>query len=117
SGSVRTRDYPLLCVREGSRLALVSGARARVGHGRQAENVAHVRSPGLATSMPSSAKGEEIKPVGTTPCSACPIRKLKGFREFDPEEVAFVERFKLGELTVKAGSHVFLEGHDSAHLF
>ncbi|MGE0768895.1 MAG: Crp/Fnr family transcriptional regulator [Hyphomicrobiaceae bacterium] len=56
-------------------------------------------------------------PASTTPCSACPIRKLGAYREFDATELAFIESFKVGELSVKAGSHVFLEGHDSAHMF
>lgn len=58
-----------------------------------------------------------LTPLPAIPCSACPLRRLPMFREFEPAELAFVEKFKVGEMSVKAGSHVFLEGHDSAHLY
>jgi CRP-like cAMP-binding protein len=51
------------------------------------------------------------------PCQRCPLRKLKIFRPFTPEELAFVSEFKTGELTAEAGSMLFLEGASSAHLY
>lgn len=71
----------------------------------------------MGTKDSALSESDDGKAITITPCAICPIRKLKGFREFSPEEVAFVERFKVGELTVKAGSHIFLEEHDSAHFF
>jgi CRP/FNR family transcriptional regulator, anaerobic regulatory protein len=50
-------------------------------------------------------------------CQRCPLRKLDIFRRFTPEELAFVSEFKTGELTVEAGSMLFLEGTSSAHLY
>jgi CRP-like cAMP-binding protein len=55
-------------------------------------------------------------PSHKTPCDACPLRLLKAFRVFTPEELSFVASFKTGELAVKAGSTVLLEGNSSAHL-
>jgi CRP-like cAMP-binding protein len=52
-----------------------------------------------------------------TPCSRCPLRKYEHFRAFEPQELAFVEKFKVGELAVQAGSTVLLDGTDSPHLF
>ena len=71
----------------------------------------------MATKSSGASLVDEDKQTITTPCTKCPIRTLGTFREFTPEELAFVQKFKVGELMVKAGSHVFLEGHDSAHLF
>jgi CRP-like cAMP-binding protein len=51
------------------------------------------------------------------PCGRCPLRKLKVFRPFTPEELSFVTSFKTGELTAEAGSMLFLEGTSSAHLY
>jgi CRP-like cAMP-binding protein len=51
------------------------------------------------------------------PCERCPLRKLKIFRPFTPEELAFVSTLKTGELRVEAGSMLFLEGTSSAHLY
>jgi CRP/FNR family transcriptional regulator, anaerobic regulatory protein len=51
------------------------------------------------------------------PCERCPLRDKKIFRPFTPEELAFVKDFKTGELTVEAGSMLFLEGTSSAHLY
>lgn len=50
-------------------------------------------------------------------CRECPLRELKIFRPFSPEELSFVDTFKTGELTVEAGTMLFLEGTNSAHLY
>jgi CRP/FNR family transcriptional regulator len=52
-----------------------------------------------------------------TPCDLCPLRQLPTFREFQPEELAFVSQFKMGELSVDPGTTVLSEGTHSAHLF
>jgi CRP-like cAMP-binding protein len=51
------------------------------------------------------------------PCQLCPLRKLNIFRPFTPEELEFVISFKTGELTVRAGDPLFLEGTTSAYLY
>lgn len=51
------------------------------------------------------------------PCESCPLRPLPAFREFDDRELAFVKRFKKGELAVDKGATVLLEGSHSAHLY
>lgn len=56
-------------------------------------------------------------PGRQVPCQLCPLRKLAIFREFTPEELAFVSRFKTGEVSVKAGDPLFLEGASCAHLY
>ena len=52
-----------------------------------------------------------------TPCQQCPLRGLAHFREFTPDELDFVSRFKTGELSVDAGATVLVEGSHSAHLY
>lgn len=52
-----------------------------------------------------------------TPCQQCPLRALSHFRDFTPEELDFVSRFKVGEFTVDPGTTIFSEGANSAHLF
>ena len=52
-----------------------------------------------------------------TPCTQCPLRGMPHFREFTPEELEFVSRFKTGELSVDAGATVLVEGSHSAHLY
>ncbi|MBD0417252.1 Crp/Fnr family transcriptional regulator [Oryzicola mucosus] len=51
------------------------------------------------------------------PCEACPLRPLKVFRDFEPEELTFISKFKKGELSVEKGSAVLVEGSHSAHLY
>jgi CRP-like cAMP-binding protein len=65
--------------------------------------------------MPGAANG----PVEgqKTPCARCPLRGYRVFRDFTAEELAFVTTFKTGELSVKAGSTLLLEGNNSAHLY
>lgn len=55
-------------------------------------------------------------PGRQVPCQLCPLRKLEVFRPFTPEELSFVSTFKTGEVTLKAGDPLFLEGTSSAHL-
>lgn len=51
------------------------------------------------------------------PCEACPLRPLPVFREFEKQELAFVSKFKQGELAVEKGATVLVEGSHSAHLY
>ena len=51
------------------------------------------------------------------PCDKCPLRRCAYFLPFSDEELAFMLRFKAGELTVDAGSTVLMEGSNSPQLF
>jgi CRP/FNR family transcriptional regulator, anaerobic regulatory protein len=55
--------------------------------------------------------------ISSTPCRACPLRALRVFSKTTPEEIAFIERFKIGELHGKAGGAIYLEGATSPHMF
>lgn len=59
-----------------------------------------------------------LEPVSTTtPCRKCALRALPVFRALSEEELCFVERFKIGEMEVQAGSDILLADTHSAHLF
>jgi CRP-like cAMP-binding protein len=45
------------------------------------------------------------------------LRKIPLFREFQSEELEFVEWFKSGELVSDEGATVLMEGHSSPHLY
>lgn len=51
------------------------------------------------------------------PCEMCPLRARKGFRDFYPEELAFVSRFKKGELSVQKGATLLMEGSRNPHFY
>lgn len=51
------------------------------------------------------------------PCKQCPLHKRETFRNFAPDELDYVSRFKKGELTVDKGSTVLAEGTRNPHLF
>ncbi len=53
----------------------------------------------------------------TTPCQRCALRALPIYRRLNEAELAFVEKFKIGEMEVQAGSDILLAGTHSAHLF
>lgn len=57
------------------------------------------------------------RPVVRFPCQSCPLRPRKIFRDFTPEELEFVSRFKKGELSVEKGATILGEGTRSPHLF
>ncbi|WP_102110216.1 Crp/Fnr family transcriptional regulator [Oceaniglobus roseus] len=52
-----------------------------------------------------------------TKCENCPLRKLKVFDPLTDDEVAFMTRFKTGELSVEAGSQLLMDGSNSPQLF
>ena len=52
-----------------------------------------------------------------TPCGLCPLRPLKYFRDFTPDELKFVEGFKTAEVVVDRAKTVLLEGAPSSHLY
>lgn len=65
-------------------------------------------SPGRA---PAGGRASQV------PCARCPLRRLPAFRPFTDAELAFVEVFKAGELTVSAGHDILLAGHNNAQVF
>lgn len=50
-------------------------------------------------------------------CEQCPLRENAAFRPFTKKEFEFVKGFKSGELVAEAGTVIFLEGNNSAHLY
>ncbi len=50
-------------------------------------------------------------------CQKCPLRKQPLFVPFTDEDIAFMERFKTGELTVTAGTTILMEGSNSPQLY
>ena len=50
-------------------------------------------------------------------CTQCPLRNCQYFLPFTEEELAFMLRFKSGELSVTAGSTILMEGSNSPRLF
>ncbi|MEM8824455.1 MAG: Crp/Fnr family transcriptional regulator [Pseudomonadota bacterium] len=53
----------------------------------------------------------------STDCKDCPLRKLDTFQEMNAEEVAFMRRFKTGELEAQPGTEIMAQGASSTHLF
>lgn len=53
----------------------------------------------------------------TTDCAGCPLRKHSVFDPLSESEVAFMSRFKTGELVVDPGGQLMLEGSNSPHLY
>jgi len=50
-------------------------------------------------------------------CGDCPLRKLEGFQKVKPDELAFLKRFKVGELSVDKGAPILMEGANSPQLY
>ena len=51
------------------------------------------------------------------PCALCPLAACKGLRPLDAAQVAYMERFKQGELSIDRGNQVLVQGQRSAHVF
>lgn len=54
---------------------------------------------------------------GRTPCRECPLRTLPVFVNKNAGQLEFVETFKSGEITVREGEAIYLEGVDSPNLY
>lgn len=52
-----------------------------------------------------------------TECKHCPLRRKPLFAQMDAEAVAGMQRFKVGELVVDAGTPILLEGSNSPQLY
>jgi len=63
----------------------------------------------MSKSIPASGR--------LVPCESCPLRPLRVFRNFTPEELAFVSAFKSAELTAEPGTTLLMQGANSAHLY
>ncbi|TQS72941.1 Crp/Fnr family transcriptional regulator [Rhodobacteraceae bacterium] len=61
---------------------------------------------------PSAGRGAR-----TTSCRACALREKTCFEDMTEQELAFMERFKVGEMVVEAGTTVLLQGSTSPQLF
>jgi CRP/FNR family transcriptional regulator, anaerobic regulatory protein len=62
-------------------------------------------------------RGEGPKNAEPTACARCPLRALSVFRPLADAELAFMERFKTGELVVEPGATILLEANASPHLY
>jgi CRP-like cAMP-binding protein len=52
-----------------------------------------------------------------TKCENCPIRRRDLFEDMSQDEIKFMQRFKVGELVVDAGTPILMEGSNSPQLF
>jgi CRP-like cAMP-binding protein len=54
---------------------------------------------------------------GEIPCAECPLRKLGTFSPNTAEEISFIQSFKRGEVSLKAGNLLVREGVNSGELY
>lgn len=52
-----------------------------------------------------------------TDCARCPLRQSSAFEDADPGTLAFLRKFKAGELRIDAGTSVLMEGSNTPQLF
>jgi CRP/FNR family transcriptional regulator, anaerobic regulatory protein len=67
------------------------------------------------TSHKTSASGNGRRP--RISCQACPLRGLGVFRNFEPSELAFVQKFKSDEIELRSGESLTMEGEASKTLY
>ncbi len=60
--------------------------------------------------MPAAEPGEVV-------CAECPLRKLGTFSPNTAEEISFIQHFKHGEVSLKAGNLLVREGVSSGELY
>jgi CRP/FNR family transcriptional regulator len=50
-------------------------------------------------------------------CENCPLRKRDAFVPLSPAEVRFMQKFKVGELVVDAGTQILMEGSNTPQMY
>ncbi|UWR26640.1 Crp/Fnr family transcriptional regulator [Sulfitobacter sp. S223] len=53
----------------------------------------------------------------TTQCKFCPLNRKDAFVNMSAEEVGFMQKFKVGELTVDPGTPILMQGSNAPQLF
>src|ERR1700760_4417777 len=51
------------------------------------------------------------------PCAACRLRRLRTFANGTPEQIAFIQQHKIGEIVLPAGGTLFEEGRKADRLY
>lgn len=52
-----------------------------------------------------------------TNCANCPLRKLDTFENIAGDELSFMQKFKVGELTIDKGTPILMHGSNSPQLY
>ena len=53
----------------------------------------------------------------STDCAQCPLRKLDNIQSLKGDELAFMRKFKVGELVIDKGAQILMQGSNSPQLF
>ena len=53
----------------------------------------------------------------TTQCRNCPLHRKDLFKTMTPEELSFMEKFKVGELSVDPGTPILMEGSNAPQMY
>lgn len=67
--------------------------------------------------MSSAPDTSAVKNPRQIACADCPLRESGKYRDFNSEELAFVSKFKRGELSTDEGSTILVEGSNTPHLY
>nr|WP_245419673.1 Crp/Fnr family transcriptional regulator [Phyllobacterium salinisoli] len=59
----------------------------------------------------------EISTTRRIECEKCPLHGIPHFRDLEDTERAFISTFKIGEMTVRSGATILMEGSASPHLY
>lgn len=52
-----------------------------------------------------------------TNCANCPLRKLDAFARIKGDELSFMQKFKMGELSIDKGTPILMQGSNSPQLY
>ncbi len=53
----------------------------------------------------------------TTQCKYCPLNRKDAFIRLSPEEIEFMQKFKVGELVIDPGTPILMQGSNAPQLF
>ena len=66
---------------------------------------------------PQRMAGQIVEARYETKCASCPLRNKPLFTPFTPDQVRFMEQFKVGEMSVEPGTPLLSEGSSTPQLY
>lgn len=66
---------------------------------------------------PRKLTGQTVESRYQTKCENCPLRTKPVFKQFTAHNIAFMQKFKIGEMSVSAGTPLLSEGSSTPQLY
>lgn len=71
----------------------------------------------MNTQLSQTRAAQTVRRAVTTGCDKCPLRSKRIFKAFSADTLQFMKSFKIGEMSVEAGTPILSEGSSTPQLY